>query len=104
MKKHGILIILCTLILACGLLFATREEVSFAPTVANQTTSIVSGYVLKLHNGYIAVFDAERPDIPIRRTDIPASSLRHYDRELLTAGIPLATEEEVFLRLEDFGS
>ena len=35
---------------------------------------------------------------------IPASSLRHYDRELLTAGIPLATEEEVFLRLEDFGS
>lgn len=104
MKKCAVLILVCTVGLSLGFLFAAREEVSAAPTISMQTPPTGSGYVLKLHDGYLAVFDAERPDMPLRRTDIPASSLRHYDRELLTRGIPLATEEEVLLRLEDFGS
>ena len=104
MKTRAILILVCIIGLSLGCLFAVYNDPSVAPTVSEQAVHVVSGYVLKLHDGYLAVFDAERPDIPLHRTDIPASSLRHYDRELLTVGIPLATEEEVLLRLEDFGS
>jgi len=104
MKQRVILVLGCIVGLSLGFLLASHREASVVPTVSEQTVPTVSGYVLKLHNGYIAVFDAEHPNVPIRCTDIPASSLRHYDRELLTVGIPLATEEELFLRLEDFGS
>ncbi|MBQ3055536.1 MAG: hypothetical protein IJC88_05475 [Oscillospiraceae bacterium] len=110
MKKHrnwmlacGLLVMVSVFAASLVLLLPPQETVG-TPTLQVEEIPSSSGYVIKLHDGQIAVFDAARPDTPLRLTDIPATSLRHYDRELLTVGISVATEEELLMRLEDFGS
>ena len=104
MKKTQIFTIACALFAVFSIvqLLHRPRQLQIVPTL--QTEEIPSGYLIKLHDGHIAVFDAGNPDTPIRLTNIPASSLRHYDRELLAVGIPVSTEEELLMRLEDFGS
>ena len=102
MKKPELFLLFFLPFLALGLFVSTRRDTISTATVQELPT--VSGFILRLYDDYVAVFDASRPNIPLRLTEIHASSLRHYDRELLAHGIPLATEEEVLMRLEDFGS
>lgn len=61
-------------------------------------------YLLKLHQGRVAIFDARQTEVPVETTEIPEETLRNYDRELLTAGIPVSSEQELLRLLEDFGS
>ena len=100
-KRYGIFLLVSIAVILGVLLFFPRDA---APTGNAEELPMTSGYVLGISDGFVAVFDAAHSDTPLRTTDIPISSLRHYDRELLTRGIPLATEEEVLMRLEDFGS
>lgn len=60
-------------------------------------------YILKLHNGRVAVFN-EGESVPAQITDISGRSLREYDHELLTEGIIVVGDIELAMRLEDYGS
>ena len=61
-------------------------------------------YILRLHEGNIAVFFADNPDVPVRITDIRQETLRNFDREQLDEGIVAHGERELAMLLEDFGS
>ena len=104
MKKTQIFTLVCALfaVFTVVQLLHRPKQIQIVPTL--QTQELPSGYLIKLHDGHIAVFDAADPDTPIHLTNIPASSLRHYDRELLVVGIQVLNEEELLMRLEDFGS
>lgn len=103
-------------IAACGLfvmlgflvsgLSLLRAPVKDAP-VLNPTavaTEAAPQYILKLYQGRVAVFDARQTKTPVQTTEIYEETLRNYDRELLTTGIPVSGEQELLRLLEDFGS
>lgn len=60
-----------------------------------------SAYVLRTNGGYVAVYEALSPDVPIEITDIAVSELREHDRELLRAGLGAEDREAVLMLLED---
>lgn len=62
-----------------------------------------AAYVLKEHNGYVAVFSA-KPSQLLQVTSIPVRSLRNVDRMLLQNGITAKNQSEVLTLLEDFNS
>ena len=77
------------------------QKLTFTPAFEEERIS--SGFIIKLYEGRIAVFEPQS-DAPLRITEISEESLRHFDREKLKAGITVASEEELLMRLEDFGS
>jgi hypothetical protein len=64
----------------------------------------VGGYILREHEGRIAVFTPGFDGAPAIVTDIDVRGLRNYDRRLLKAGIRAETYEDVLKLFEDFGS
>ncbi len=61
-------------------------------------------YIVKLHGDRLAVFTPDKPNTPMKITDVRASSLRHFDREQLKHGIEVNSHEALLLLLEDFSS
>ena len=61
-------------------------------------------YIVRAHNGKIALFTDDFTLTPAIETDIDISGLRAYDRRLLENGIVVSTYEDVLRLLEDFGS
>ena len=61
-------------------------------------------YVVREHNGKIAVFSNGFQTTPMLETDIPTDGLRETDRQMLRDGIEAASYEDVIALLEDLGS
>lgn len=68
------------------------------------TAEVKYSYVLRLHNGNVAVFYGEDQKQPIFETEIAMSGLRQTDAEKLKKGITADSYEEVLRLLEDFNS
>lgn len=108
-REITILSILIMLAIIC----ATATAMSFVrvnagntvvPNVDEKYKSFdTAAYILKEHNGYVAVFSAKRSEL-LQVTNIPVNSLRNMDRLLLQTGITANTRAEVLSLLEDFNS
>lgn len=74
------------------------------PAVEEKYTSYeTAAYILKEHNGYVAVFSSKDSEL-LEVTGIPVSSLRVTDRNLLETGIAADSRETMLTLLEDFNS
>ena len=78
---------------------AQQSETPPAVTAERQ-----GGYIIRSHNGKIALFTNDFTTTPTVETDIDVNMLRAYDRQLLERGIEVSTYEEVLRLLEDFVS
>lgn len=80
-----------------------REIVDEEATLSTKAISSQPDYLVKEHNGVVAVFfDGDTK--PMIETDISISGLRQNDRELIEQGIALESYNEVLGLLEDFDS
>ncbi len=61
-------------------------------------------YVLKNCGNYVAVYDRDRSREPLSVTGIELRCLRAADRAMVEAGIPVISDRELLLLLEDLGS
>ena len=105
--KTGIRIIILTVMLALALTMATFTIAGFrsrAEARGEEPGASGSAYLLGETNGSVAVFDAGDLKTPLRVTGIEVGSLRRRDRELIAAGLPVASKEELAQLLEDLGS
>lgn len=60
-----------------------------------------SEYVLRANGGYVAVYAADAPGVPIEITNIAVDDLREHDRELLRAGLGARDRQALLMLLED---
>lgn len=79
-----------------------RETVN-ASVTASRDVSTKTSYIIKEHNGVVAVF-LNNENTPVIETDISITGLRQTDRQLLTNGIELENYTDVLYMLEDFNS
>lgn len=80
-----------------------QEAANEEDTLSIKAISSRPDYLVKEHNGVVAVFfDGDTK--PMIETDISISGLRQNDRELIEQGIALQSYNEVLGLLEDFGS
>jgi hypothetical protein len=62
---------------------------------------LVLGFVLGSFRGYLALWDADRPD-PIQIFPCPVSALPEADQDALENGIPARSRMELDRLLEDY--
>ena len=98
--KTGIRIMVCAILAAVAAVMAGYTIALFGETPPVQD----SLYMLRQYGGRVAVYGREDPTAPITVTDIELSSLRQRDRELIEAGLPAQSREELARLLEDLGS
>ena len=79
-----------------------REMVN-AEIMTAEPVSSQPDYLVKEHNGVIAVF-LNGESQPMIQTDIYVNGLRQTDRELIKNGIALESYTDVLCLLEDFDS
>lgn len=79
---------------------AQTAGTSPAVMTAGETDTV---YIVKEHNGVVAVFPGSG-DKPAIETDIIVNSLRASDREMLEKGITMGSYTEVLCLLEDLNS
>ena len=82
---------------------ATSADTAAVPTVAPVEKSLEDGFILKEHDGEIAVFYAGESE-PGLLTGIPVSILRSTDRAALSEGIYVSSVDDVAALIEDLGS
>ena len=105
--KTGIRIIILTVMLAMAVTMATFTIAGFssrADAREEEPRGPGGAYLLGELDGSVAVFDAGDMKTPLRVTGIEMDSLRRRDREMIAAGLPVATKEELAQLLEDLGS
>ena len=56
------------------------------------------------YNGRVAIFAPDERDLPRRITAIAVHTLPCADRKMLSEGLAVYSREELYARLEDFGS
>lgn len=61
-------------------------------------------YYLRDSGGHVAVFSSRRDKTPLTVTPIETYCLRTADRAMLRGGIPVESEDELLMLLEDLGS
>ena len=98
--KTGIRIMICAILAAVAAVMAGYTIAGFDEKGPVQD----SLYMLRESGGHVAVYGRENPANPITVTDIELSSLRERDRELIAAGLPAQSPEELARLLEDLGS
>ena len=98
--KTGIRIMICAILAAVAAVMAGYTIAGFGERGPIQE----SLYMLRESDGKVAVYGREDPAKPITVTDIALSSLRERDRELIAAGLPAESGEELARLLEDLGS
>ena len=98
--KTGIRIIICVILAAVAAVMAGYTIAGFDEKGPVQD----SLYMLRESGGHVAVYGREDPANPLTVTDIELSSLRERDRELIAAGLPAQSPEELAQLLEDLGS
>lgn len=62
------------------------------------------GFVLREHDGNVAVYYAGFDKVPAVVTEIEVGQLPEADRKMLAEGMEVGTREELLLLLEDLGS
>ena len=93
-----------TILLMGYMLGRTGETAERSMETADITDIADSGgFVVKIHNGKIAVFTEDFQTEPAVITELETALLRNVDRELLEQGVALSTYEEVLHLIEDFG-
>lgn len=95
--------VLCTTATAQSFLLHKTAGKSFPPVEEKYTSYETAAYILKEHNGYVAVFSSNDSRL-LEVTAIPVSSLRRADRTLLETGIAADSRETLLTLLEDFNS
>ena len=98
--KTGIRIMICAILAAVAVIMAGYTIADFGDKPPVQD----SLYMLRESGGNVAIYGREDPANPITVTDIELSSLRARDRELIEAGLPARSREELARLLEDLGS
>ena len=98
--KTGIRIMVCAILAAVAAIMAGYTIAGLGEKQPVQD----SLYMLRESGGNVAVYGREDPANPIKVTDIELSSLRARDRELIEAGLPAQSGEELARLLEDLGS
>ena len=98
--KTGIRIMICAILAAVAAVMAGYTIAGFDEKGPVQD----SLYMLRESGGHVAVYGREDPANPLTVTDIELSSLRERDRELIAAGLPAQSPEELARLLEDLGS
>lgn len=61
-------------------------------------------FVLREHEGYVAIFVENDPKLPMTVTDICVSTLRELDKQILETGMKVESHQELMMVLEDLGS
>ena len=107
--KTGIKMIVCAGTAAIALTMAVFTLAGFSPSSAppaqlQQAAVSSAGFILGEKDGSIAVYPAGGGSEPLVITNISLDRLRESDRELIRAGLPAASEDELLRLLEDFGS
>jgi len=103
MKRNTFLFLLLFIILILVILITFYNIINQNRKI-EQMNVIENGYIVKLFNGHLAVFDSDDSNHPIKVTEIGQESLRQYDRELLSKGIFADDYTSVLELIEDFGS
>lgn len=93
----GIRLIACIMMMAIALTMVVF-------TVADFREMAPEGYILREHQGNIAVYRSGQEDKPLAITDIELGSLRQSDRERILAGLHAPGDTELLELLEDLGS
>jgi hypothetical protein len=106
--KTGIKLTVCAAAAAIALTMAVFTLAGFSPSCSppaqmQQAAVKDAGFVLGEKDGSIAVYPAGGGE-PLVITNISLDRLRESDRELIRAGLPAASEDELLRLLEDFGS
>lgn len=105
-KKNIFIALLFTILIAVSIGTAlgsnqiTAENVN---TPTQPTTEKYHTYIVREHNGMVAVFQ-QGEDKPFKITDTYVSSLPNADRQSLSNGIQVDTKEELRKLLEDLCS
>ena len=104
--KTGIRIIILTVMLALAATMATFTIAGFWSRAGarEEARSSGSAYLLGEMDGNVAIFDGAGSSPPLTVTGIEMDSLRQRDREMIAAGLPVASREELAQLLEDLGS
>ncbi len=102
MKK---LILFFVIIISIVLITASIYNISSVPTNPNSKTQEVQNisYIIKEHNGKLAVYNPSDENTPIAIYDIYIHLLPETDIELLRKGISVEDELSLQKKLEDFG-
>lgn len=96
-KKHPFLWILT----ASFLLSAVVLFVLFRFVITPMDRSAVPRYTIGVWEGCVAVFERHQP-YPKQVYDMPVTALPHELRQRVLEGVPVHSEEELSLLLEDY--
>ena len=99
----GIRLIVCTALISVSLTVSVFTLAALTGFLPRETEEEELSYVLGEAEGRVAVYQADAPDSPLLVTGIDLSSLRRGDRELIAAGLPVESREELARLLEDLG-
>ena len=72
------------------------------PQETQKNVSNDNVYLVKAHEGHLAVYDWEVQDTPVEVTDIDIRLMRQVDRERMERGIQVTGDETLARVLEDF--
>ena len=102
--RTGIRIIILTVMLALAVTMVTFTIAGFTSRAQEGPRVFDGTYLLGEMNGNVAIFDGAGSSPPLTVTGIEMDSLRQRDREMIAAGLPVASREELAQLLEDLGS
>ena len=96
-----IAIFVAILAIAAAVLMTPRASAHMQDDPPDQTAY---KYILREHNGYVAVFPADDQEKPSYTSRMPVALLPDADRKNLESGIKVKNEEELTHLLEDLTS
>jgi hypothetical protein len=99
-----VVVLIAVLMLILTALTSVLKGASDSGRAVFSETPAPAPYLIRAHNGHIAVFFNRDDETPGIETMIETETLRLVDREKLQAGIEASTYEDVLKLLEDFGS
>lgn len=105
MKKFALIVgvVLVLFLYGVGVLQVYEYKNSAGATQSAEQVKTEAKYIVKEHNGQIAVFVGD-DTIPIKILNIDVSQLREYDKQQFKKGITLNTLSDVLMLEEDFSS
>ena len=104
-QKMSVCVVLSVIASLCvaGASSATHRPQAVGSEQTSDSNATSIGYVLREHNGYIAVYPSLGAQ-PEYVTRIEVKNLREVDRDLLEQGIAVDNKEALMSLLEDLGS
>lgn len=104
MRKISFFLMAAATVISCiTIIFSLKKQPEAENTNTTATVSTPVVYLLKEHNGKIAVFE-QGADIPYKEFDINISTLSDYDKNLLKDGITADSREKIRQLIEDYTS